>query len=123
MLAQLRIAWVAMMQVMMFAFPGYLRSQSMSAETLETLDKAIYLMNWAGFMLTVPVILYSALPIWRGAWLSIRQGRVGMDIPVAVGILIAFITSVRTSWKGQCEFYFESVTMYWEFMMMALYLD
>src|SRR5690625_5982849 len=100
-----------MMQVMMFAFPGYLRSQSMSAETLETLDKAIYLMNWAGFMLTVPVILYSALPIWRGGWLSIRQGRVGMDIPVAVGILIAFIPSVRATWTGQGEVCFGSVTL------------
>src|SRR5690625_6905888 len=57
MLAQLGLAWLAMMQVMMFAFPGYLRSESMSAENLATLDKAIYMMNWAGFALTVPVVL------------------------------------------------------------------
>src|SRR5690625_7781103 len=80
MLAQLGIAWLAMMQVMMFAFPGYLRSQSMSAETLETLDKAIYLMNWAGFMLTVPVNLYSALPIWRS-----EERRVGKEGTVREG--------------------------------------
>jgi len=123
MLAQLGIAWLAMMQVMMFAFPGYLRSESMSVETLETLDKAIYLMNWAGFMLTVPVMLYSALPIWRGAWNSIRYGRVGMDIPVAVGILIAFVPSVHTTWTGRGEVYFDSVTMFVAFLMSARYLE
>src|SRR5690625_5104130 len=123
MLAQLGLAWLAMMQVMMFAFPGYLRSESMSVETLETLDKAIYLMNWAGFMLTVPVMLYSALPIWRGAWNSIRYGRVGMDIPVAVGILIAFVPSVHTTWTGRGEVYFDSVTMFVAFLMTARYLE
>lgn len=123
MLAQLGIAWLAMMQVMMFAFPGYLRSESMSAETLDTLDKAIYIMNWAGLLLTMPVVLYSALPIWKGAWHSIRRGRVGMDIPVAVGILIAFFPSVHTTWTGRGEVYFDSVTMFVAFLMTARYLE
>lgn len=123
MLAQLGLAWLAMMQVMMFAFPGYLRSESMSAETLDTLDKAIYMMNWAGFALTVPVVFYSALPIWRGAWRSIKSRRVGMDIPVALGILVAFIPSIHTTWTGQGEVYFDSVTMFVAFLLSARYLE
>lgn len=122
-LAQLSLAWLAMMQVMMFAFPGYLRSESMSAENLATLDKAILMMNWAGFALTMPVILYSALPIWRGAWRSIRRREVGMDIPVALGILVAFIPSVRTTWTGHGEVYFDSVTMFVAFLLTARYLE
>jgi|SRR5690625_1024482 len=123
MLAQLSLAWLAMMQVMMFAFPGYLRSESMSAENLATLDKAIYMMNWAGFALTVPVVFYSALPIWRGAWQSIKAKRVGMDLPVALGILVAFIPSVRATWVGQGEVYFDSVTMFVAFLLTARYLE
>lgn len=123
MLAQLGLAWLAMMQVMMFAFPGYLRSESMSAENLETLDKAIYMMNWAGFALTVPVMFYSALPIWRGAWQSLKARRVGMDIPVALGILIAFIPSVHATWTGRGEVYFDSVSMFVAFLLTARYLE
>lgn len=123
MLAQLSLAWLAMMQVMMFAFPGYLRSESMSAENLATLDKAILMMNWAGFALTVPVVFYSALPIWRGAWRSIKKRQVGMDIPVALGILVAFIPSVRATWIGHGEVYFDSVTMFVAFLLTARYLE
>src|SRR5690625_1095057 len=123
MLAQLGLAWLAMMQVMMFAFPGYLRSESMSAENLATLDQAIYMMNWAGFALTVPVVFYSALPIWRGAWRSLKERRVGMDIPVALGILVAFIPSIHTTWTGRGEVYFDSVTMFVAFLLSARYLE
>lgn len=123
MLAQLGLAWLGMMQVMMFAFPGYLRSESMSAENLATLDKAIYMMNWAGFALTVPVVFYSALPIWRGAWRSLKERRVGMDIPVALGILVAFIPSIHTTWTGRGEVYFDSVVMFVAFLMSARYLE
>ena len=40
-LVRLSLAWLAMMQVMMFAWPGYLRHDSMPADALETLDWAI----------------------------------------------------------------------------------
>ena len=73
MLARLGLAWLAMMQVMMFAFPGYLRSESMAPENLALLDDAIVLMNWAGLLLTVPVMLSCAYPNWQGALRSLRS--------------------------------------------------
>ncbi|WP_241136938.1 hypothetical protein [Achromobacter xylosoxidans] len=66
-LVRLSLAWLAMMQVMMFAWPGYLRHDGIPRDALETLDWAIVLMNWASLALTVPVVLYSAWPIWRHA--------------------------------------------------------
>lgn len=74
MLARLGLAWLMMMQVMTLAFPGYLRSDSMQPDTLETLNAAIYLMNWAALVLTVPVVLYCAIPIWQGAVHSLKKG-------------------------------------------------
>lgn len=122
-LARLGLAWLMMMQVMTLAFPGYLRSDSMQLDTLETLDKAIYLMNWAALLLTVPVMLYCAIPIWKGAYSSLKQGKIGMDVPVALGILVAFIPSVMTTWNGQGEVYFDSVTMFVAFLLTARYLE
>lgn len=122
-LVRLSLAWLAMMQVMMFAWPGYLRHESMPADALETLDWAIVLMNWASFALTVPVVLYSAWPIWRHAGANLRQVRAGMDVPVALGIIAAFIPSVHATYTGRGEVYFDSVTMFVAFLLTARYLE
>lgn len=122
-LVRLSLAWLAMMQVMMFAWPGYLRHEGMPPDALETLDWAIVLMNWASFALTVPVVLYSAWPIWRRAGANLRHGRAGMDVPVALGIVAAFIPSVHATWTGTGEVYFDSVTMFVAFLLTARYLE
>ena len=43
---------------------------------------------WAGLLLTLPVVLYSAAPFFRGAARELSHARPGMDVPVALGILI-----------------------------------
>lgn len=123
MLARLGLAWLMMMQVMTLAFPGYLRSDDMQPSTLETLDAAIYLMNWAALLLTAPVILYCSIPIWQGVLRSVKTKRIGMDVPVALGIVVAFVPSVITTWKGVGEVYFDSVTMFVAFLLTARYLE
>ncbi len=123
MLARMGLAWLAMMQVMMFAFPGYLRSESMAPDNLELLDQAIFLMNWISLILTVPVMLYCAWPVWGGALNSLRRAKVGMDVPVALGIVAAFIPSAHTTWTGRGEVYFDSVTMFVAFLLTARYLE
>jgi len=121
-LARLAVAWLAMMQVMMLAWPGYLRHSGMGVQVLETLDAAIVLMNWASLALTVPVMLYSAWPIWRGAAASLRRGRVGMEVPVALGMLAAFAPSAVATWAGHGPVYFDSATMFAAFLLTARYL-
>ncbi|MDM9561080.1 membrane protein [Bordetella petrii] len=121
-LLRLGWAWLAMMQVMMFAWPGYVRHPGIPPDALATLDWAIVLMNWASLVLTVPVVLYSAWPIWQGAARSLRQGRAGMDVPVALGIVAAFLPSVHATWLRHGEVYFDSVTMFVAFLLTARYL-
>ncbi len=123
MLARMGLAWLAMMQVMMFAFPGYLRSDSMAPDNLQLLDQAIFIMNWISLVLTVPVVLYCAWPVWGGAFGRMLRGRVSMDVPVALGIVAAFIPSVHATWTGRGEVYFDSVTMFVAFLLTARYLE
>jgi cation transport ATPase len=123
MLARTGLGWLGMMQVMMFAFPGYLRSESMGAENLALLDDAIILMNWVSFVLTVPVILYCAWPVWGAALGRMLQGKVSMDVPVALGIIAAFIPSAMATVTGHGEVYFDSVTMFVAFLLTARYLE
>ncbi|HRK85717.1 hypothetical protein MJ863_00715 [Alcaligenes ammonioxydans] len=122
-LARLGLSWLAAMQVMMFAFPGYMRSFSTRAEDIESLSQVIVLMNWAGLCLTMPVVLYCSWPILKGAFKSLSEGRVGMDVPVALGIVGAFLPSVYNTWMQQGEVYYDSVTMFVAFLLTARYLE
>jgi len=125
-LARLGLAWLANMQVMMFAFPGYFRDGVTGADNAAVLAKAVVVMNWISLAMTVPVVAYCAWPVWRGVARTMVQrqrGAVSMDVPVALGILAAFLPSVYVTWTGQGEVYFESVTMFVAFLLTARYMQ
>jgi cation transport ATPase len=123
MLARTGLAWLGMMQVMMFAFPGYLSTEGMAPDNRLLLEQAVFLMNWISLIITVPVVLYCALPVWKGAFARLSRGTVSMDVPVALGIVAAFIPSVRSTLAGHGEVYFDSVTMFVAFLLTARYLE
>jgi cation transport ATPase len=112
-----------MMQVMMFALPGYLRIDAGPNDSIEVLDWAILLMNWASLTLAIPVVLYSAWPIWRGLCHAIAHHRVTMDVPVSISIVAAFIPSAVATVRGEGEVYFDSVTMFVAFLLTARYVE
>lgn len=116
-LARLAIAGLGVMQVMMYALPRYIAEQGGIEQSLDAL------MNWAALILTVPVVLYSAQPFMSGAWRDIRNRRLGMDVPVAAAIVIAFSASVLATLTGAGEVYFDSVAMFVFFLLVARYLE
>lgn len=122
-LVRLGLAWLAMMQVMMFALPGYLRRDTYGHDNLEVLDWAIVLMNWISLVMTVPVILYCAWPVWRGTFKAVRTRHVTMDVPVAVSMVAAFVPSVYATIQGHGEVYFDSVTMFLAFLLTARFFE
>ncbi|MFZ2267841.1 MAG: heavy metal translocating P-type ATPase [Azonexus sp.] len=111
--------WVAgfgMMQVMMYAFPVYIANGEMAVD-IETM------MRLASLLLTLPVVLYSSAPFFRNAWRDIKLRRLGMDVPVALGVGAAFVASCWASLTGEGEVYFDSVTMFVFFLLGGRYLE
>lgn len=111
--------WVAgfgMMQVMMYAYPVYIADGDMAPD-IESL------MRWASMLLTMPVIFYSSAPFFRNAWRDIKLRRVGMDVPVALGVGAAFIASCWATFAQAGEVYFDSVTMFIFFLLGGRYLE
>lgn len=111
------VAGFGMMQVMMYAVPVYLAGEGDMSADIESL------MRWASFVLTLPVVAYSAAPFFRGAWRDLRLRRVGMDVPVALGVGAAFIASVWATLTVSGEVYFDSVTMFVFFLLGGRYLE
>jgi P-type Cu2+ transporter len=115
------VAAFCAMQVMMLATPSYLVSGDEIAPDLRQL------LNWGSWVMSLPVIGLSAAPFLVGAWRSLRQRRLGMDVPVALGIVVTFVASSAATfhpggWFGG-EVYFDSLTMFVSFLLGARYLE
>jgi P-type Cu2+ transporter len=121
MLWRLFVAGFCMMQVMMYAFPAYVADPG----TLG--DDVAGLLQWASWLLTIPVVLFSARPFLDGACNDIRRRRVGMDVPVALGILVTFVASTGAAFDPGgffgSETYFDSLTMFVFFLLGGRYLE
>ncbi len=114
---RLFVAGFGMMQVMMYAVPAYLAAEGTMSDDIRLL------MRLASLVLTVPVVFYSAAPFFRGAWRDLRLRRLGMDVPVALGVGVAFGASVAATFTGGAEVYFDSITMFVFFLLCGRYLE
>lgn len=114
---RLFVAGFGMMQVMMYAVPVYLAGEGEMPADIESL------MRWASLVLTLPVVGYSSAPFFRGAWLDLRHRRVGMDVPVALGVGAAFLASVWATLTASGEVYFDSITMFIFFLLGGRFLE
>jgi Cu2+-exporting ATPase len=109
------VALFGMMQVMMLAVPHYISNEVSADITV--------LLRWASLVLTLPVLLYSAQPFFKGAWRDLSIRRVGMDVPVALGLTVAFSASVWATFRGSGAVYYESVTMFVALLLVARYFE
>jgi Cu2+-exporting ATPase len=100
------IAGLFGMQVMMFALALYGGDWWGISESFKSFFR------WVSLILTLPIIGFSAQPFFKGAWTDLKHRRAGMDVPVALGMSLAFGASCYHTWTGQGEVYFDSVAMF-----------
>ncbi len=118
---RLFVAGFCMMQVMMYATPAYV------SEPGDITPDMLRLLQWASWVLSLPVLLFSAGPFFSGAWNSLKHRRLGMDVPVSLGIVVTFIASSGATFEpgglfGH-EVYFDSLTMFVFFLLGGRWLE
>lgn len=119
-LMRLGVAMLGMMQVMMYAWPTYTGAEDL-------LKEHALLLGWTSWALTVPVVVYSAGPMFVAAWHSIRRfpstRMLGMDVPVTLAVALAFIAGTISLVTGISQSYFDSITMFVAFLLGARYVE
>jgi Cu2+-exporting ATPase len=115
---RLFVAGFGAMQGMMYAFPAYIDE---GAGTLA--PDAAQLMRWAGFWMTLPVILVSCAPFFQGALRELRQARIGLDAPITLGILGGFLASTWSVFAASGPVYFDSISMLVFLLLAARYAE
>lgn len=116
-LRRIGIAGVFGMQVMMLSLALYVGNWSGIEENFRQLFR------WTELLLTTPVLLYSGVPFLRGAWRDLRNHTVGMDVPVTLGLLVAFLGSIHATLTGHGEVYYDSVTMFIFLLLVSRYFE
>jgi Cu2+-exporting ATPase len=67
-----------------------------------------------------------ALPVFgRGAWLTLRRGELHVDLPIALGLTLAYVGSVVAAWRGldASAAYFDTVETFAALMLFGRYLQ
>ncbi|UPQ86773.1 heavy metal translocating P-type ATPase [Vibrio sinaloensis] len=116
-LYRLGIAGLATMQVMMLAVALYLEVFG----DLEPEFKNYF--RWVSLIFATPVMLYSALPFYINAWRSIRGRTLGMDVPVSIAMIFAYVASLVATVTEQGEVFFESISMFAFFLLVGRFLE
>ena len=116
-LKRLLVASLGMMQVMMFAVALYAGDfQGIDAEMQRFL-------RLVSFLVTTPVVFYSARPFFTGAVRGLRAGRPGMDLPVSIAIGAAYAASVYSTFTNGDAVWYDSVAMFVFFLTVGRYLE
>ena len=115
------VAALCMMQVMMYAYPAYI------AEPGDLAADQAQMLRWASWMLTLPVIAFSCVPFFKAAWRDALRGRIGMDTPVALALVVTFLAGTAGTFSPGgpfgAEVYFDSLTMFVFFLLTSRWLE
>ena len=116
-LKRLIVAAAAGMQVMMFAVALYAGDYFGIDENIERFLRVISL------LVTLPIVLYAARPFFVGAWRGLRARSPGMDLPVSIAIIVAFVASTFATLTNNGAVYFDSVAMFVLFLSTTRFLE
>ncbi|MFK7762008.1 MAG: heavy metal translocating P-type ATPase [Roseobacter sp.] len=112
-LMRLAVAGFAAMNVMLLSVAVW------SGATDATRD----MFHWISATITLPALAFSAQPFFRNGWAALRAGRLNMDVPITLAIVLAVVTSLwETGLSGE-HAYFDAALALTFFLLAGRWLD
>ena len=112
-LIRIAIAGFAMMNVMLMSVAIW----SGAADATRTL------FHWLSAAIALPAVLYAAQPFFRNALTALRVGRLNMDVPISLALVLASGMSLYETAAGGHEAYFDAALSLTFFLLCGRYLD
>ena len=81
------------------------------------------LFHWISALIALPAIAYSGQPFFKSALSALKAGRLNMDVPISLGIILATAMSFVQTMRGTDQVYFDAATMLVFFLLVGRLLD
>ncbi len=107
------VAGFCFANIMMLSFPEYFSSGNIDEKGL----KQIF--TWLNFILSLPVLFYSASGFFVAAWKGLRQRILNIDAPIALAIVVTYARSYYEIISGHGAGYLDSGTGIVFFMLIG----
>ncbi|KEO55962.1 cation-translocating P-type ATPase [Thioclava pacifica] len=112
-LMRIGVAGFAMMNIMMLSVAVWSGAEDTTRD----------LFHWISAAIAIPTTIFAAQPFFANAWAALRGGRLGMDVPISLAILLALGISLFETIHSGSHAYFEAATMLTFFLLVGRYLD
>jgi Cu2+-exporting ATPase len=81
------------------------------------------LMHWISALIAIPAIAYAGQPFFRPALAALSAGRVNMDVPISLAVILAAGMSLLQTATSQPHAWFDSAVALLFFLLAGRYLD
>lgn len=81
------------------------------------------LFHWISALIALPAIAWSGRPFFESAWRALRVGRLNMDVPIALAVVLASAMSLAQTALGGEHAYFDAAITLLFFLLVGRFLD
>lgn len=121
-LIKLGIAGFAFGNGMFFSYPEY--AEQLMGTTDYWMEKYKYLFRYILFLLSTPVVFYSASDYFKSAWYGLKNKVVNIDVPIVLGILVLYFRSIYEAFSAyDGPGYFDTLCGLLFFMLLGKYFQ
>lgn len=112
-LMRLAVAGFAMMNVMLLSVAVWSGAEAATRD----------MFHWISAAIALPAIAFSGQPFFKNAWAALSNGRLNMDVPISLAIILAVVTSLWETALSGHHAYFDAAIALTFFLLAGRYLD
>jgi len=112
-LMRIGVAGFAMMNIMLLSIAVWSGAEAATRD----------MFHWISAAIALPTVVFVGQPFFASAWAGLKHGRVNMDVPISLALILASSISIFETIHHGHHAYFDAAVMLSFFLLVGRYLD